>query len=247
MRWSILFAVVATLSATSASAQLPYNESPFRTEVTINGVGYRLWVDQEAINPDARHGRSPWGDMQQFCRHFCFRCAPLAWGESQTNRALNAIETKDFNYVPLDSTTFIPLNIQVAAGTLPNPHPTYRQSYRDSLVVYLRDGRRLVSVPPMAIPQPALNFRMKTQASIQTCLLLKRQLEGITIFTEPELRKLWAVAAERYADKPWANISLVALGNQGRPFIPRDVVKMEVIWQGQHIPLTRNQLAAYTR
>ncbi len=247
MKAMMLTILLLSAWPTVATAQLPYEESRWRTETVINDVRYRLWIDAEAINPDAPGGRSPWPDLQLFARHFCFRCAPRAWGETEFNRAQMASDTKDQGYVPLSKLAFVPLNLQVVSGTLPDRRPAFRRSEYDSVIIQLRDGRVLQSLRSTDIPTPQIAVGRRAAALIGTCAQLERQLEGVTIFTRDELRMLWQSSKDRYGDKPWANIALVPIENTGRSFGPNDITHVLVVWQGQRISLTQNQMTASTR
>lgn len=227
-------------------AQLPFDESPWRTEATVGEVRYRFWVDTQAINPDAAGGRSPWRDLQRYARMHCFGCAQHAWGGGEYDRAKLATDTKDRGYVPLTAWTFVPLNIMPVGGALPEPQPVYRGSARDSLIIVLRDGRELASAPPIDVPTPRFGIKYDPDGVVE-CMRLERQLEGIKIFTTEELRLLWKSSKDRYGDRPWANIALVPVGNQGRDFGPNDVAQVVIVWQGQRIVLSRSQMTAATR
>lgn len=247
MKAVMLATVLLSVWPAAVTAQLPYEESPWKTETVVNGVAYRIWVDAEAINPDAPGGRSPWPDLQLFARIFCFRCAPRAWGEAEFNRAQLANDTKDQGFIPLSGIAFVPLNFQVVSGSLPDQRPAFRRSVHDSVIVQLGDRRTLRSLRPTDVPTPQIAVGRRAAMLIGTCAQLERQLEGVTIFTGNELRMLWQSAKDRYGDKPWANISLVPIENPGRVFRPNDIVKVEVVWQGQRIPLTRGQMTVVAR
>ncbi len=231
---SILF-LLAT--ATSAAAQYPFEKSPWKATATVGGNTYQVWVDEVATNAGAPHGISSWADMQLYCRHYCFGCAPQAWGESQFDRALSALDSKDLTYVPLDSVTFVPVNIAFIGGDLGIRHPRWRMSDRDSFVLILRDGRRLVSMGPVEVPEPSLSSRLRRPQSIATCARLQRCMGGVTIYSRGELRTLAEAQKNRYGDGPWANIALIPVPNSGRPFAPRDARVVYLYFGGVRIDL----------
>jgi hypothetical protein len=120
--------------------------------------------------------------------------------------------------------------------------PVFRGDPADSVVFTLRDGRSLAAGAAVRFEStPHLSFQMPTGKALKTCMQLMRLLEPVTIFRGDELRLLAecedADVRERFSDHPRANTSLVPVPDEGRPFTPRDLSAVHLVFQGARIDL----------
>lgn len=237
--WNTLALTLLLAAPRPVAAQSAFGDSPWRATAQVNGVTYRIWIDEGGTR-----SASDWKAMQRSYRFFCFRCAPASWGATQVDRALNAAEQipPDYTYQPLDSMTFVPLNIEYVSGPLQDVRPVFRGDPADSVVLALRDGRSLAARPALRFEStPHLSFQMPTGKALRICMQLMRLLEPVTIFRTDELRLLAdgndADVRERYGDHPRANMSLLPVPNEGRPFAPEDLFEVRVVFQGTRIDL----------
>lgn len=229
--------------AGAAAADCLYERSPWRCEADVRGMHLRVWIDDRAVEASDSTRFYDWRYLQSYFRVSCMRCAPRAWGESEYLRTLFALETHDQNFVPLLATTFVPLNFAIVSGTPPEPRPTFGVTGNDSLVLWLRDGRRVVGRTRVDVPDPASK---RPQSLRETCSQLARQLGAVTLFTRDELVARATTGSEdsrlRWSDHPCANCCVLPVPNGGRDFAPADVVAAYVVMQGQRIDLVRNML-----
>jgi hypothetical protein len=223
----------------AATAQSAFDDSPWRATAQVNEVTYRIWIDEGGC-----HSASDWKWLQRYYRFFCFRCTPASWGATQIDRALNAAEQNppDYTYQPLDSLTFILLNIECVSGPLHDIRPVFRGDSADSVVFTLRDGRSLAARAAVRFEStPHLSFQMPTGKALKLCMVLMRLLEPVTIFRADELSLLTdgedADVRERYGDHPRANQSLLPVPNEGRSFTAGDLAAVHLVFQGVRIDL----------
>jgi hypothetical protein len=239
LAWHTFGLALLLVAARPVSAQSAFDDAPWRATAQVNGATYRIWIDAGGTR-----STDDWKEMQRYYRFFCFRCTPASWGAAQLDRALNAAEQNpvDRTYQPLDSLTFVPLNIEYASGPLPDIRPVFRGDPADSVVFALRDGRSLAARAAVRFEStPHLSFQMPTGRSLRICMQLMRLLEPVTIFRADELRLLAdgrdADVRERYGDHPRASMSLLPVPNEGRPFTPGDLAAVHLYFQGVRIDL----------
>jgi hypothetical protein len=91
LAWAALGLGLLLVTPRPAAPQLSFDDSPWRATAQVNGVTYRIWIDESAESDRFPH-KVPWEVMQLYCRIFCFRCTPVSWGTTQIDRALNAAE-----------------------------------------------------------------------------------------------------------------------------------------------------------
>lgn len=237
--WIALGLALRLTTPGPVAAQSAFDDSPWRATARVNEVTYRIWIDQGGAR-----STDEWKRMQNDYRFFCFRCTPASWGATQIDRALNAAEQipVDTTYQPLDSMTFVPLNLEYVSGPLNDIRPVFRGDSADSVVLTLRDGRRLAARAAVRFEStPHLSFQMPTGRSLKICMMLMRLLEPVTVFRADELRLLAegedADVRERYGDHPRANMSLVPVPNEGRSFTPGDLAAVHLVFQGVRIDL----------
>ncbi len=245
--WMMMLIVVWPMVAT---AQMEFTKSPFRATAVIKGVTYNIWADELAFNPGHPNKPDSWATMQYYCRIYCYKCAPQVWGRAEFDQARLRESLRDQGYVPLLSMAFIPLNFAVVGGELPQPRPTFRLSGRDTMVLILRDGRRLTSYPPVDAPTTSLSFKTPTEKSMAICAYLERQLDGVMMQTREELDEKYYSNDEstrlHYHDHPWAVISLVPIPNEGKEFSLQDVAAMYIYFQGLKVDLQSQAVSTLT-
>lgn len=240
----ILFILTVFLVGSSAPVQAQYypRESPFRTKVAYQetwGVAtYEFWIDRVATDPSKYPNLTPtpWHIAGPYAQNWCWKCGgKTTWGEKAADKVEGARLAKDIYYVPLtDTVTFIPMGV-IIQGALPDrseQRRSWRTSSRDSVVLTLRDGRRVVSAPPRDLPVPDGS----TEAE-RNCWSLKVALRGRVLNTQAELRILAKVEKEKYPFKPWANEFLIEFPNGGKHFKPDDITAAYVVAWGQRIDL----------
>jgi hypothetical protein len=237
--WNTFGLILLLATSHPVAAQSVFDDSPWRATARVNEITYRIWIDEGGTR-----FTNDWKEMQRYYRFFCFRCTPASWGATQIDRALNAAEQNppDLNYQPLDSVTFVPLNLEYVSGPLQDIRPVFRSDSADSVVLTLRDGRSLAARAAVRFEStPHLSFHMPTGKALKLCMQLMRLLEPVTIFRADELRLLAegedADVRERYSDHPRANMSLVPVPNEGRSFTPGDLAAVHLVFRGVRIDL----------
>jgi len=214
-----------------------YGLSPWRCETVVEGVGYRIWIDDQAMDTADPARRYDWKFLQRGVRTMCLRCGPRAWGQQEYDRMLLALDTRDQGYVPLLDWVFVPLNFAIASGAPGVRRPVFGVSRLDSLVLTLRDGRRLVGCERFDLPDPPERSGRVFQ---EMCSQLDRQLGPVTMYTRTELRQLATAADDvvrlRYSGGPCANSCLVPV-RAAREFSPADIASAYVVFQRRRIVL----------
>ncbi len=242
MRRMWFWLVPALMFASVAWAQSPFESSRWRATVTVDTVSYRIWIDEEIRDFQYTQLTSNWSEFQRNARHYCLRCDLGAWGDAELNAQLSHHDVHDYDYVPLDTLTFLPVVIEVERDTL-TTNRSWRSVERDSVIVELKDGTRLVSLGPVDMKPVHLSMSTSWQRSILLCNLVRRGLAPIPLFTRSQLAFLTRVNPDHFPDKPWANQGLVPIRNRGHHFSMNDVRSIWLYFLGQRVVLERIQTA----
>jgi len=221
------------------SAEHQYSQSPWRCETIVDGVGYRIWIDNRGFESQDSTRSYDWRFIQRYMRMNCMRCGPRVWGESEYSRLQLALDARDLTYVPLLGWVFIPLNFEIVSGTPGTPRPTFGASRADSFVAVLRNGQQIVGCQRFAMPDAPDRGRESWR---ETCAQLQRQLGVVSLYTGEELRDLAMQGDEavrlRYSECPSANVCLVPI-QVATDCSPADMVSAYLVFRGRRIALSR--------
>ncbi len=177
-RWLMVVALALGLISSSAQAGSAYES--WRATIIAGGDTLNIFMDPGMYNVAAGKFDS-WYDSQHGAQWVCMNCAPHDWGIAEAFSYNAQQMRKEQNPQYLSDHVFLFLNIE-RRGTGQAPLK-WRTSATDSVIVTLRDGRRLPTNPPKQLDVQEERVARKGESFVQACAQAKLLLGGQDLLT----------------------------------------------------------------